>query len=326
MTQTPLPPTTPSPIPLPASVRVLVHDWLSANCVLMLDDEGEASVVDTGHLVRAATTVAGVGAALGGRRLRRIVNTHLHSDHCGGNAALQRAFCPSEPCAILVPAGELQAVNDWDESGLSFVQTGQSAEAFRASASYAAGDELRLGGLAWQVHAAGGHDDHALMLFQPDTRVLISGDALWEFGFGVLFPELVGADGFAAQRRTLQRIERLAPDWVIPGHGEVFGGVDSVLQRAYARLDMFEADPLRHAVHALRVLLKFHLLEQARAVPRPQLRQWFESTELLRGTVERYWPERAPAALFDETLDALLRAGVAVERDDGVSDPETPQR
>ena len=309
---------------LPPSVQVLVHDWLSANCVVTLDDDHEASVVDSGHLVRAEATVDGVRGALAGRRLSRVVNTHLHSDHCGGNAALQRAFGADRPCAILVPAGELQAVNDWDESGLSFVQTGQHTEAFRASSSYAAGDELRLGGLTWQAHAAPGHDDHALMLFQPDARILISGDALWEYGFGVLFPELLGGDGFGAQRRTLRCIERLDPLSVIPGHGPVFGDVASVLQRAHARLDMFEADTARHATHALRVLLKFHLLEQGRAVPRQQLWRWFETTSLVRDTLARHWPGQSPREAFEQTLEALLRAGAAVEREHGVSDPDTP--
>ncbi len=307
---------------LPSTVQVLVHDWLSANCVVMHDDQHTASVVDTGHLVRIDTTLAGVRAALGGRRLARIVNTHLHSDHCGGNAGLQRALAPGGACRVLVPAGELQAVNDWDESGLSFVQTGQSAEAFRASAGYAAGEQLWLGGLPWQVHAAPGHDDHALMLFQPDARILISGDALWEHGFGVLFPELVGGDGFDAQRATLRCIEQLAPNWVIPGHGPVFGEVGAALERADARLQMFAADPPRHAAHALRVLLKFHLLECGRALPRAQVQQWFEGTELVQRTVARHCPGQTVSQVFLRTLDDLLRVGAALQRGDALCDPD----
>jgi glyoxylase-like metal-dependent hydrolase (beta-lactamase superfamily II) len=40
--------------------------------------------------------------ALGGRGLDRIVNTHLHSDHCGGNAALKASF----GCRIAIPGAE----------------------------------------------------------------------------------------------------------------------------------------------------------------------------------------------------------------------------
>ena len=34
------------------------------------------------------------------------------------------------------------------------------------------------------------HDPESIVLYQPGLRVLISADALWENGFGVVFPEL----------------------------------------------------------------------------------------------------------------------------------------
>ncbi len=308
---------------LPPSIHVLVHDWLSANAIVTLDDADSASVIDTGHVSRARQTRDGVRAALRGRRLRRIVNTHLHSDHCGGNAALQLEHGGPQACDIVVPHGELGAVDDWDESALSFQQTGQSAQAFRAAAGLRDGDELRLGGLSWRAFAAGGHDPHALMLFQPEHRLLISGDALWQQGFGVVFPELdPGSDagaGFAAQRLTLQRIETLAPALVIPGHGAVFADVGAALARAHARLDAFEKDPLRHAAHALRVLLMFHLLEHGGELPRQRMRAWFEATELVRRTLDHHWPGQQPGEAFVQTLDALLYAGAVVAQADRVA-------
>ena len=308
--------------PLPPAIHVLVHDWLSANAVVTWDDAQSASVVDTGHVTRARVTSDGVRAALGGRSLRRIVNTHLHSDHCGGNACLQREHGVGAPCPIVVPAGELPGAGAWEQAESGVAQAGQQAEPFRADAGYAAGDTLWLGGLPWQAHAAPGHDDHALMLFQPDARILISGDALWEHGFGVLFPEIDGGDGFAAQRRTLRHIEQLAPRVVIPGHGAVFGAPGAALERAHTRLDVFEADPLRHAAHALRVLLKFHVMEQARPLPREQVAQWFAHTDMVRRAVRRFWPGQGEAAVFEQILDALARVGALLARDGLVADPE----
>lgn len=307
---------------LPPGVHVLVHDWLSANAIVTWDDAQSASVVDTGHVSRARATCEGVRAALGGRRLRRIVNTHLHSDHCGGNAPLQREHGADAPCPILVPAGELPGAGAWEQPDSAVAQAGQQAEPFRADAGYAAGDTLWLGGLPWQAHAAGGHDDHALMLFQPDARVLISGDALWEHGFGVLFPEIDGGDGFAAQRMTLRRIEQLAPRLVIPGHGPVFARPGAALERAHTRLDVFEADPQRHAAHALRVLLKFHVMELAAPPAREQLARWFEDTAMVQRAVRRFWPGRTPAEVFEQTLDALARVGALLLSAGRVADPE----
>jgi len=69
---------------LPSSLRVLERGWLSANNILFADGD-DTAIVDTGYCTHAPQTVALVAAALEGRPLRRLVNTHLHSDHCGGN-------------------------------------------------------------------------------------------------------------------------------------------------------------------------------------------------------------------------------------------------
>ena len=89
-------------------LAVLERGWLSSNNVVIHAAAGEpgAVLVDTGHVGHAEQTVALVRHALRGEPLARIVNTHLHSDHCGGNAALQRAF----GAPITVPPGNADAV------------------------------------------------------------------------------------------------------------------------------------------------------------------------------------------------------------------------
>src|SRR5690606_18077411 len=86
--------------PLPPSLRFLERDWLSSNQVVGMDGD-EATVVDTGYAKHAALTVELVGHVLAqsGARLTGVVNTHLHSDHCGGNRALVDAF----DCAVTIP-------------------------------------------------------------------------------------------------------------------------------------------------------------------------------------------------------------------------------
>ncbi|GAO26306.1 beta-lactamase domain-containing protein [Alicycliphilus sp. B1] len=219
-------------------------------------------LVDSGYCAHAAQTVALVESGLQGRPLDRLLNTHLHSDHCGGNAALQARW----PRLIThIPPGQWDQVQAWDPVALSYEPTGQDCPRFRADGRLMPGSELTLGGSAWQVHAAPGHDPHAVLLFEPRARVLISGDALWENGFGVVFPELDGAHAFADVGATLDLIEQLDPLTVIPGHGSVFGGVPAAIARARRRLAGFEADPIKHARHAAKVLLKYKLLEWQQA-------------------------------------------------------------
>jgi len=120
---------------------------------------------------------------------------------------------------------------------------------------------LRLASLNWEVHAAPGHDPHSVILFEPTHKILISADALWANGFGVVFPELEGVEAFHEVAQTLDLIESLKPLWVIPGHGAVFENIDAALEIARKKLDGFVQNPQKHARYGAKVLLKYKLLE-----------------------------------------------------------------
>ena len=242
---------------LPPTLQVFERGWLSSNNILFQGRDGNA-LVDSGYHTHAAQTVALVAHALQGRPLERLINTHLHSDHCGGNAALQAAHA----CRTTIPAAEADAVRRWDQDALSFSSTGQQCDRFQFDDTMQAGDRLTLGELDWQVLGAPGHDPHSVILYCAEARLLISADALWENGFGVIFPELDGASGFAETRATLELIASLDVAAVIPGHGAPFADVKGALGRARSRLDFLAADPVRNAQNAVKVLLKFLLLER----------------------------------------------------------------
>ncbi len=246
---------------LPASLRFIQRDWLSSNQIVGIEGD-EATVVDSGYAKHAGQTVALVKQVLDadGVHLVRVVNTHLHSDHCGGNRALVDAF----GCRITIPHASADEVAAWDESILSFAATGQHCPRFAHDATLRPGDTLRLGGLDWDVHAAPGHDPKSLIFHCEREGLLISADALWENGFGILFPEIEGESGFAEQQAVLDLIGRLRAERVLPGHGPMFGDVDAALARARAKLDAMRSDPRRHARHALKVLVKFLLLDLER--------------------------------------------------------------
>jgi glyoxylase-like metal-dependent hydrolase (beta-lactamase superfamily II) len=244
---------------LPDSIQVFERGWLSSNNVMLLGRH-DTAIIDTGYMTHAPQTLALVRHALHGRHLDQIVNTHLHSDHCGGNATLQAHF----GARTSIPAAEADKVRHWDVEALSFKATGQRCERFTFDATIAPGDVLRLADMEWRALGAPGHDPHSLIFYCPQERVLISADALWENGFGVIFPELDGLSGFAEERATLDVIEGLDVRLVIPGHGKPFEDVAGALARARSRLDYLQADPVRNAQNALKVLLKFLLLERQR--------------------------------------------------------------
>jgi glyoxylase-like metal-dependent hydrolase (beta-lactamase superfamily II) len=285
-------------------MRVFERGWLSANNILFIGRE-DTALVDTGYVTHAGQTLALVRHALDGRPLDRIVNTHLHSDHCGGNAALHAAY----GCRIAVPAAEAANVRHWDEDALSFRATGQRCDRFGVDQALAPGDLLSMGDLCWQALAAPGHDPHALLFWCEQERLLISGDALWHNGFGVVFPELAGEPGFDEVRATLDLIAGLCPRLVIPGHGAPFTDVDAALGRAYSRLDYLAADPVRNVENGVKVLLKFLLLAQRR-MPLAEVAALFENVPLLVLARERFLGGTADA-LAAWAVHALQKAGAA---------------
>ncbi len=242
---------------LPEGVSFLERGWLSSNNVL-LHDGGQAVLIDTGYWTHAKQTADLIQSVIGEQPLDLIINTHLHSDHCGGNAHLQMVYPNVE---TRVPPGHFEHVAQWDPEALTYTPTGQQCPQFKAETYLQAGEIFKVGGLEWLVHSAPGHDPHSIILFCDSEGILISADALWEKGFGVVFPEIEGVSAFDEVSATLDLIEKLQPRIVLPGHGAVFTDVPKAIAYARLRLEGFRADHLKHAIHAAKVLLKFKLLE-----------------------------------------------------------------
>jgi len=293
-----------SGIPLPEGMRVFERGWLSSNNILFTGP-GPAALVDSGYLIHAAQTLALVEHSLEGRPLERLINTHLHSDHCGGNAALQARYA----CRTSIPAAEAAKVRAWDEEALSYKATGQQCQRFTFDATLAPGDLLELGSMQWQVLGAPGHDPHSLIFYCQREGILISADALWQNGFGVIFPELEGESGFAEARATLTLIDTLDVRLVIPGHGAPFTDVKAALARAFSRVDFLQEDPARNAENAIKVMLKFLLLERQQFVL-ASLPAMFEQNPVIEGARTRYL-DKSPAQLADWAVRSLVRAGAA---------------
>jgi glyoxylase-like metal-dependent hydrolase (beta-lactamase superfamily II) len=294
------------------SIHVLERGWLSSNNVLLFGRD-EVAMIDSGyvsHGEQTLTLVRHVLHARGRDRLDLLLNTHLHSDHCGGNAALQSAYA----CRTAIPAAEAGKVCDWDEEALSYRATGQRCPRFDFSHTIADGEVLRLGDLDWRALAAPGHDPHSLIFFCEQEGILISADALWRNGFGIIFPELDGETGFDEARATLELIRTLDVRLVIPGHGAPFTEVGDALGKAFSRLDYLQADPLRNAHNGIKVLVKFLLLDQQR-IALEKLPAMMREIPLLR-IANRRFMQMSDDALARWTVAQLERAGAA--RSDGV--------
>ena len=295
---------------LPKTLLVLERGWLSANNILCFDGDN-ATLIDSGYVAHAQQTVGLVEHALDGRRLKSLINTHSHSDHIGGNAALQAAF----NCEIIVPAGLHAVIADWDQDALLLSPLGQQAARFQHDHLISAGCEIEMGELNWQALAVPGHDMEALAYYNPEKRILISGDALWENGFGVIFPELLGeANGLDSTRETLEMLSKLAIDIIIPGHGSPFVTVDAAFERAFRRLTSFQTNIEQLAWHAIKVIVSFAMMEKRR-LPLADFRAFVLSLPFAVDVNARYLD--LPESKLTERVERELLLVNALRREDG---------
>ena len=305
-------------ITLPPDMQVFERGWLSSNCVLFEDDSG-ATLVDTGFTSHAEQTLALVLHALERHRtpkLRRLLNTHLHSDHCGGNALIAKRT----RSGVVVPEGNSYAVRHWDHRLLTFESTGQPCARFDFTDTLSAGDVLTMGGMEWEALAAPGHDVDSLMFHCEAEGILISGDALWEDGSGAIFPSANPKtldEDFAAAFETLGLVDTLDVRVVIPGHGPPFTDVGGAVARARSRMKYLSGDRAKNGRHVVKVLLKYRLLD-ARRMPIEDVVAMFRDVPVI-GLANRDigLPYRA---LAHRTVEDLVRASVARFEDDVLVD------
>ncbi len=189
------------------SIRSFVAGPLETNAYLVADDAtGEAIAIDAPPGVTAELTEAAERAGL---RIGQIVITHAHWDHIADAASLAAttgAPLVAHPLAV-------------DRMTTPARQTGLPVEIPPAQPDRVLddGDEVRVGGIAFQVLHLPGHDPAHIVLYAEKERALLGGDVLFPGGHGTT--EVPGADQ-AAMDRSLVRLAALPPDvTVYPGHG-----------------------------------------------------------------------------------------------------------
>ena len=284
------------------NLTVIERGWLNCNQIV-LTAAGQNILIDSGYGRDAAETIQVVGEALNHQPLHRLINTHCHSDHMGGNRALSETYA----CRITIPVGEVEHVSPWTAQSCWSLQTDQYAEKFVFDDTMEAGESFDGGGLCWRAMAAPGHDMGALLFWCEQERILITGDALWARGMGFVWPtEVTELSDENSSRRpiyaaleTLDMIETLSPRLIIPGHGAPFTAVGEALAFTRSRLVAFAKDPVKNARHVVKTLFVFALLDK-RSMPLATLPQYLAGVPVYQDMSRRF------LHMSDDEMAAML--------------------
>jgi glyoxylase-like metal-dependent hydrolase (beta-lactamase superfamily II) len=271
----------------PDDLRVLCRGWLDGNVVLLTGRRpGDApALIDSGYHSGAGALFSFIARHLGGERgaLEAVALTHIHSDHAGGVAALTAG--PERP-AVLAHPDAAALVARWDPRALWLGVGGQRMPRFSVDRILQPGEPLDLGGHRWRVIGTPGHAVGGVSFLREHDGVLVTGDALWEDGFGILNPWIDGPGVFERAEQALDNLARLSPALVIPGHGPPFTDFTGALGRARSRLDYLRRNPARNRLQMLRNTLAFYRLAypgRGRAHLEAELRRWCQHLPPLPG-------------------------------------------
>ncbi len=255
-------------LPLPWPGVPHGNAWaLAAGDGIVLVDTGIHGPGSMAHLERALEMVN-----LRVEHVRLLVCTHAHTDHYGQAATIMaRAGCE----LWMHPdhghmTGAVQDPASWLERRLEVArQSGVSDEALKAYAASRSGDDFGVAAIVepqrallpgvridtdlgeWDVIETPGHAPSHVCLFQPDRRLLISGDHL--LGRISLYYDYGHSPDPAGEfLKSLDRIDAVDARLCLPGHGRTFtdvrahvnGNRELVAQRVAKALEAIGAQPL----------------------------------------------------------------------------------
>ncbi len=289
---------------LPTWVQFETRPFPDSNLLLLPGPE--PAMVDSGFVGNADRTREWAQAH-GGGRVATVVNTHWHSDHVGGNAALQAVGAQ-----IAASAPDAEAVRRRDPGCCLAEYLDQPIAPYTVDRSLDDGDTLRLGETEWQVVRTPGHTPGHLCLWQPDERLLAVGDALSDHDVGWVSTALDGPDAAAVAKKSLERLDALHPRVILPAHGPIPDDAAASLAHAHRRAQRLVDDPQGAVWYGARRVFAYALVIRG-GLPLDEVEDYLLARAWLADAAEQLG--RPVVDVADELVTTLRSSGAVVEQD-----------
>jgi glyoxylase-like metal-dependent hydrolase (beta-lactamase superfamily II) len=166
------------------------------------------------------------------------VASHTHFDHIGSHHEFPERYLHANEAALLAEPTRANTIADLYVTDdiftqlppVPYVSAEYAVAAAPATRTLVDGDVIDLGDRQFEVIHTPGHSPGGIMLFETATRMLFSGDTVYE---GPLIDDAYHSD-IAVYVQTMKRILDIAPRVVHGGHFPSFDGARyRALIRAY---------------------------------------------------------------------------------------------
>lgn len=195
-------------------IETFVFNPIMENTYLLIDEGSkECVIIDAGCYYDAEKVRLSSFIENGGLKLVRVLNTHLHLDHCFGNRYIAEHF------------GILPEASEADEFLLPIMKSHCRSFGIPLNEDYQKlggylkeGDVIRFGESELSVIEVPGHSPGGLAFYSKADKMLFSGDSLFQSSIGRT--DLDGGDFESLIHSLTKKITTLPTDTVVyPGHG-----------------------------------------------------------------------------------------------------------
>jgi len=182
-----------------------------SNVYLIIDEV--IALIDTGTGMNFETVKRNLSKFnLTANDVELIINTHCHYDHVGGD----RDFIEASGCEVAIHELEAELLRKGDCVITLVGVFGERLKPIEVARELHDGDRVKLGELMLEVLHTPGHTQGSISLYEPERKILFSGDTL--FCDGVGRTDLPTSDG-KALANSLRRFAKLEVEQLYPGHG-----------------------------------------------------------------------------------------------------------
>ena len=216
-------------------VRKLVVGDLQTNCYVLGDEKSkEGAVIDPGGDPEDIEKVIEKEKL----NIKYIILTHGHIDHIGGILDLQL----DKKCEISASVVEARHLSSGNSSYLDPILH-STCKPIKTSKNVKEGDTIQVGDFSFNVMITPGHTKGSVSLYEPEKKILISGDTVFPQGS---FGRTDLPSGSSSELlQSLKRLSELKIHVLLPGHmppivsSDPISSINESLQNAQMMLSYY---------------------------------------------------------------------------------------
>lgn len=241
--------------------------------------------------------------------VRRIISTHCHCDHIGGNRLIQ----DRSGCDIAMHRIGKHFIDTKDDWSTWWTYYHQKADFFNCTQTLEDGDVISIGPHEFQVIYTPGHSADGIVLYNPKEKILLSSDTLWQNDLPVITIRIEGSRALFSFQESLEKIESLNVNRVYPGHGKPFTQFKDAVASCKDKLNRYLEHPERIGTDLLKKImiytLMMHLSVQADTFFDHLMETWW-----FKETVDLYF-NKDYETKYQQILESFLARGIVKQKE-----------